>query len=254
METYSSWVVISDKVVVKHCDLTALKHGLITIDRHLADYWGIKELTPNKKACVKLAFREKYSTSEIKATDKGQYRLYFPQNIRKYIKDNKRHYLEIDLIFEKEANNHYKVTPNLFNNLIDVYLDTLTSVITNVGEDGDYDGGKRLIYTTIFERKPKNRKEAIKIHGLNCAVCGFNFERTYGTKGKDFIEVHHVKPLHSLSEPIKINPKTDLVCLCSNCHRMIHHEQGKILTVDELRNLFIECTSQNLDDSNQSEL
>ena len=31
--------------------------------------------------------------------------------------------------------------------------------------------------------------------------------------------------------------KTDLVCLCSNCHRMIHRRRDSILRIEELRSL-----------------
>ena len=68
-------------------------------------------------------------------------------------------------------------------------------------------------------------------------VCDFDFEEAYGELGEGFIEVHHTKPLYSLEEEIIINPKEDLVCLCSNCHRMIHRKRDKILSVDELKDI-----------------
>ncbi|MBR3918614.1 MAG: HNH endonuclease [Clostridia bacterium] len=68
-------------------------------------------------------------------------------------------------------------------------------------------------------------------------VCGFDFEKTYGDLGKDFIEVHHTKPLFSLEEEVKINPRTDLVCVCSNCHRMIHRKRDSIISIDELKKI-----------------
>ena len=90
-------------------------------------------------------------------------------------------------------------------------------------------------YVTKYERNPKNRATAIRIHGYSCAACGFNFSEVYGELGRDFIEVHHIKPLYSLEEEVIINPETDLVCLCSNCHRMIHKKRGAIMTVEELK-------------------
>lgn len=68
-------------------------------------------------------------------------------------------------------------------------------------------------------------------------VCGFNFEAVYGDIGRDYIEVHHVKPLSSLDEEVEIDPQNDLVCLCSNCHRMIHRRCDSILSVSELKAL-----------------
>ena len=96
--------------------------------------------------------------------------------------------------------------------------------------------GKRIAYyTTKYERKPQYRKEAIRIHGCRCAVCGFDFEKTYGDLGKGFIEVHHIVPLYSLEEETVPNPATDMVCLCPNCHRMIHRKKDGIMTVEELK-------------------
>ena len=44
----------------------------------------------------------------------------------------------------------------------------------------------------------------------------------YGSLGSDFIHVHHLKPLHTIKERYKIEPKKDLVPFCPNCHSMIH--------------------------------
>lgn len=33
------------------------------------------------------------------------------------------------------------------------------------------------------------------IHGTVCQACEFDFEKTYGEIGRDYIEVHYVKPL-----------------------------------------------------------
>lgn len=99
------------------------------------------------------------------------------------------------------------------------------------------EGRKVLYYTSKYERSPKLRAEAIRCHGNTCAACGFNFVARYGKLGKDFIEVHHTKPLFSLEEETEVHPETDLIPLCSNCHRMIHRKRNAILTVDELRKL-----------------
>lgn len=100
------------------------------------------------------------------------------------------------------------------------------------------EGEKKAQYVTKYERDPKNRAAAIKIHGLKCAVCGFDFEKTYGEQGQGFIEVHHIKPLYTLDEVMVINPEMDLICLCSNCHRMIHRKRNQILSVEQLKELY----------------
>ena len=102
---------------------------------------------------------------------------------------------------------------------------------------GKSEGKLIYYYTTRYERNEENRKNAIKIHGLSCFVCDFNFETIYGELGKHFIEVHHIIPLSSRDEEISVNPITDLICLCSNCHRMIHRKQGDIITPEQLRSI-----------------
>lgn len=103
------------------------------------------------------------------------------------------------------------------------------------------EGKKRLIYTTKYERKSQNRDAAIRLSKmmhrgrLICETCGFDFEKTYGEIGKNFIEVHHIKPLHSLEDEIDINPERDLICICSNCHRMIHRNKSETLSIEQLR-------------------
>lgn len=132
-----------------------------------------------------------------------------------------------------------KLKPNLVEAMKRVSLpdDTSESIVYNPTAPE----GKRIqCYVTKYERSPVNRSAAIQWHikqygELCCCVCGFSFEKTYGGHGIGFIEVHHKKPLHSRDEEVVIDPKTDLECLCSNCHRMIHHERGAIFTSDELR-------------------
>lgn len=99
------------------------------------------------------------------------------------------------------------------------------------------EGAPKQHYITKYERDPKNRAAAIKIHGTTCCVCGFNFQDIYGERGNGFIEVHHIKPLANLDAPIEINPAEDLVCVCSNCHRMIHRRKNEILTPEELKEM-----------------
>lgn len=78
---------------------------------------------------------------------------------------------------------------------------------------------------------------AIRIHGTKCMICGFDFEEKYGELGKGYIEVHHIKPLANLDEEVVINPETDLIGVCSNCHKMLHRFKNYIISVDELKQI-----------------
>jgi 5-methylcytosine-specific restriction enzyme A len=96
--------------------------------------------------------------------------------------------------------------------------------------------GRRIIRQQVmYERSPRNRARALEIHGMKCMVCGFDFNEFYGSDlARDYIEVHHTKSITEVGGDV-VNPETDLVPLCSNCHSMAHRERGRIISVDELK-------------------
>jgi len=87
------------------------------------------------------------------------------------------------------------------------------------------------------ERDPEARRACIAHRGINCAACGFSFEMAYGEIGADFIQVHHVVPASQLGNDYVLDPLTDLVPLCANCHAMAHHGVGSPRTEAELRHI-----------------
>lgn len=96
------------------------------------------------------------------------------------------------------------------------------------------EGKRKVVISSIPERKPKLRAEAIRIHGAACQACGFDFGKAYGAWGNGFAEVHHSIPLaeHGARDT---DPRRDLIVLCANCHRMVHREPGRVLSLEELR-------------------
>lgn len=103
-----------------------------------------------------------------------------------------------------------------------------------VSPDRDYITGAVVqVLVNAYERDPKARRECIAIHGLNCAVCGMNFEQRYGGIGRDFIHVHHRKQLSS-REVYHLNPGDDLIPVCPNCHAMLHTSYPP-LEIDDLK-------------------
>ena len=101
-------------------------------------------------------------------------------------------------------------------------------------EDEHFEGQQHERHTSYYERDPRLRAKAIAIHGTKCIVCKFDFEQTYGIHGKGFIEVHHVTPVSELGGNTKVDPETDMVTICSNCHRMIHHKRSSVLSIEQL--------------------
>lgn len=104
-------------------------------------------------------------------------------------------------------------------------------------DSGEAEGLRHYMLASRIERSSRNRIEAIRLHGYKCQVCGFDFAETYGDLGRNYIEVHHVNPLAEQNGEHIVNPETDLVCLCANCHRMVHRDRHEVLSIDELREI-----------------
>lgn len=102
------------------------------------------------------------------------------------------------------------------------------------GETALFEGQQTQRWTTTYERNPQLRADAIRLHGVECMACGFNFETKYGAIGSGFIEVHHTKPISSLGGTMPVNPSSDLVVLCSNCHSIVHRKRPSPLSLDAL--------------------
>lgn len=86
------------------------------------------------------------------------------------------------------------------------------------------EGSKKTIIVNSYERNLKARSECIKEYGVSCNVCGFNFEETYGKRGKGFIHVHHIVPISDIGDEYQVDPIRDLRPVCPNCHAMLHRK------------------------------
>jgi 5-methylcytosine-specific restriction protein A len=97
-----------------------------------------------------------------------------------------------------------------------------------------YEGALQQITINAYERNPKARSACIEHYEARCIVCGFDFEENYGEIGKDFIHVHHLKPLGEVGAEYKIDPINDLCPVCPNCHAMLHRRMPPF-SISELR-------------------
>jgi hypothetical protein len=84
------------------------------------------------------------------------------------------------------------------------------------------EGNIREVLCNQYERDPQARRKCVEIHGLNCHICGFNFQKFYGDYGENFIHVHHLVPISKIGKDYIVNPEKDLIPLCANCHAIVH--------------------------------
>ncbi len=122
------------------------------------------------------------------------------------------------------------------------------SILIDSDRNPDISEGEAMeAHVTRYERSRLARQLCIEAYGstYRCEVCGLRLADRYGhRKGKaDYIEVHHIIG-HADSSRKKgshgVNYRDELIPLCPNCHRMIHHLKDHTIHPDELRNIIAE--------------
>lgn len=161
---------------------------------------------------------------------------------------------------EEEVWNTYSNKPEMLRreaSLLTEHLKADTSFVSfaqlpdlESDDELESEGDPRTYVHRSYERKKGNRKKKIKSfkdrgRPIVCECCGFDFEKTYGERGRDFIEVHHAVPVSELEvgQTLRLG---DLRLLCSNCHRMVHRRQPW-LTVEEVKILINQSSGKQVD-------
>ncbi|MBI5669955.1 MAG: HNH endonuclease [Chloroflexi bacterium] len=98
------------------------------------------------------------------------------------------------------------------------------------------EGAVRQITVNAYERDPKARRDCIKYYGTRCQVCDIDLGEKYGEVGERYIHVHHVRPLAEIGVTYTIDPETDLVPVCPNCHSIMHRRTPPF-SVEEVRKM-----------------
>lgn len=107
------------------------------------------------------------------------------------------------------------------------------------------EGKQKLRFSYQYERNSRIRKQFLK--QLNeksryrCAVCGFSFLEKYGElalndNDQEFIEVHHKVPISIRKQEYEVKDlMKEFVCLCPNCHQMIHRYLNNLIDEGEMK-------------------
>ena len=102
------------------------------------------------------------------------------------------------------------------------------------------EGDCRTIAVNAYERDPEARAACLRHYGTCvCQICGFDFATIYGSIGREFIHVHHLRPVAALGRNggTVIHPDKDMLPVCPNCHAMLHTRRPDPLTPEELKKL-----------------
>ena len=103
-------------------------------------------------------------------------------------------------------------------------------------DTGEIEGDQFFERAKRYERSRINRAACIEVNGDSCKICGFSFGKNYGEHGEGFIHVHHIIPVSQMGGSYSLNPATDLIPVCPNCHSMLHRRQ-EVLLPEGLKNI-----------------
>ena len=107
------------------------------------------------------------------------------------------------------------------------------------------EGLKKVTETEAYNRSSTLRNYAIRYYtkdnDIHCHCCNFSFKEFYGKKlGEGYIEIHHAKPIFKYEdediEKTLEKAVSNLIPICSNCHRIIHRNWKKPLEIQTLMN------------------
>lgn len=99
----------------------------------------------------------------------------------------------------------------------------------------------------IYRERNKQLRQACidyykSLHGgrIVCECCDFDFAKTYDIND-EYIEIHHLLPFSQTEGEHPVDAVKDLVPLCANCHRMIHHGMGgngNCMSLEDLKKIY----------------
>lgn len=241
-QTYRSWTLTSPTLATKEMDKSSFLHHGTGIPRDFNFFFDFDSTMTSRE--VELVHRGiKYLANLTPDVENTRTRLLWRSDFSQVIADTLPSYFDRfsankpvtsppHLKFVKDSTDAFQVSfvvPS--EDESDREQDNTTEQASSRSE-----GAKKTYQATRYERNPRNRLEAIRIHGTTCVVCEMDFGVRYGAWGEGFIEIHHLNPLAYNGDEQDVDPATDLVPVCSNCHRMIHRH-GKVLTVQEAKSL-----------------
>lgn len=146
----------------------------------------------------------------------------------------KLHFCEQGATFRKELDR--KVLQVLDSLLPEKTSFQFAEEISADEEKSFIEGAKQKITINRYERDLTARNECINFYGYKCKVCEFDFEKVYGSLGKNYIHVHHIVPISEIGRQYIVNPIKDLVPVCPNCHAMLHVTKQHV-DIDELKEI-----------------
>ena len=209
------------------------------------DRFGVAVATPEKKSVLQNIFSNLQTNFNYKDSEKigkrgisshiEAYAAFSHKNLDPVYWQNIEGWKRLFKVLDEAADSIDLEKEESLDELDDDFFETENDSGDIPDIDGAEEGSPKYREHLIRERNRSLilRKKKLA-SSLSCEVCGFNFEKKYGSLGEEYCEVHHKIPLSSLEKSTKTKLK-DLAIVCSNCHRMLHRRRDEFLTIDDLK-------------------
>lgn len=239
-----SWTIYDNTTFIKKMDKSVFLHKGTGIPKNIKKFFDAEKLQKGEKSNIILEYMHQNFEARVECEN------YHLERVRLFWKSDFSQIISEKFPAQYDAHkNSWKIEnkpllrlKKINNNEYHVEFIDPHRIIQDIDIEEEFpefckEGEVHTYYSNRYERDPKNRQKAIEIHGIKCCVCGFDFGKVYGNRGAGYIEIHHVNPLSEIRGEVIVNPKTDLVPVCSNCHRMIHRARQNMLSVEELKKM-----------------
>lgn len=218
----SSWELLNENIAVKQTDLSALKYNEIRITNDVKPFFELDKMKKHERREIYLHFNGiPYSCIVyMDAFNKSRSKIRWGRKFKSVYQN-----LISGYFFGKDAEMVQElVTPPLMRfekkdrENFDINFIFNKEIIENTMEM-DYDALPENEKYKALENNIIKKIEVLKYHGPKCNICGFDYLRTYGDIGKGREEVH---VLNNKSKFDEVSIADDFVCVCANCHKMLH--------------------------------
>ena len=162
----------------------------------------------------------------------GFYNLCNELNVHPEFKDKMGKMIEACLNDVKECK-QWHILADEIGLVIDGINKPIDTILESVQTE-TVEGALIQITATAYERDPALRNECLRIHGTKCKICGFDAAKMYGKEFEGKIHVHHITPLGEVKQSHKVDPVTDLIPVCPNCHMILHSKKQGAYSPDEV--------------------
>lgn len=233
-----SWV-IDGQHAIKYLDKSALLHRETGIPKDIAPYFRLDETIGRNKRSITLLYNDVAYEATLQMDTMKRFKLLWKKDFGSRLEYKFSTFVRLYEENKKEEIATLQAPLLRFHVTDEPHTYEVEMLNINIEEEqAVFEEGRPMQYfITRYERLSVVREAALELHGYDCKACQFNFEKTYGELGKNYIEIHHVNPLSRVKEKHEIDPATDVVPLCANCHRMVHRQPSHVLSIEELKEI-----------------